>query len=636
MKTFTKQTGSQMGAGMSRGFKAGLGSMRKQIGGMAGSLKGHLKTALTFGGTLGLGALLKEAVEAQSAYRDIEFSLSKIPEAMMSWQDIQTMINKSADDTGQRAEVLRDAFHDMFRSTGASKYAADAIGDVGLAATASGEGVDNLANAAQLMQRKFDIGSNDLKSGLVSFLQLTGSGGKSIDELTGRFAVMAGEAASAGMRGVPGLQQLLGLLINLDSTIGEKADPGLKAMFQTLKSGSAQLKGIQKMSGMKFSADMSGLDKIKKMLTTKRGRAAAEFGFKADARQVFDELAKPFDEAFKNAKAKGEKRADAVQAGLKAFDDALAESSTVTMTWKDIQKKASDRLKDDPAVQLRRSIDKVVMKFSDPKMIGAIDRLTDKLPMMAEKVADFIDWVSKNPWKAVAAGVGIKLGAGFASGMAASIAKQIAGAIGGTGAAGAAGAAGASGAGAAGAAGAGAAGAGLLAVGGAITAGAAVGVGTGLALNHFVFDPHSQSYADKLRSARGMGSLLTEASQNGSTAEHKLRLIEEVKAAKTALGTGRYTTENMMGELAAVFTDVKAPSDDIKEVMSNLNKTQIALMTMLQEQLKEGKQATKNTTEFSDALRAAGTGLRQFVPNGASGRGLNSLPNKPGADPVSG
>jgi hypothetical protein len=297
--------GWAMGRALSGPMKAGLANVGKSMKNTLNDLKRGFKQVMTLGGAFAGGALIKSGVELQSLYRDIEFSLSKIPGHAMSLLEIQKMTEVAADKSGQKTEKLAQAFHGIFEATGDAQFGADAIEAIGVAATASGEEVDSLASAAQLMQRKFGISSNEIEAGLASFIQLTGSGGKSLDELTGRFAVMAGEAASAGMTGVSGLQQLLGLLVNLDSTIGEKADPGLKMIFQTMKSGSAQMKRLSKESKMKFDADMSGLDKIRKLLTTKKGRAAAEVVFTADARQVFDTLAKPFDAAMEEAKDEG-------------------------------------------------------------------------------------------------------------------------------------------------------------------------------------------------------------------------------------------------------------------------------------------------------------------------------------------
>jgi hypothetical protein len=623
---------------MSRGFKAGLGSMRKQIGNMAGQFTSKLKGALTLGGALGSGALIKDAIDAQPAYLQLADALSTFSGEAMDAADVEKLIADVADETKVPINELIGTLSQLSSSAGRVDMA-------------------KLLERASSQARR--LGHNGEFIGRV-YTRLVAKGvadtAEEAENLTEQFNTL--------------FRRMLG--VDLDEAIAPADVAELAGFINTTGNSAAEMLKLISLGGENIAKDFGkaneiveelglslkqskGVDEMTKKLKLPKGaidsnrsalenmlaiadRGPKKFAAMADALagdiagQAMKEM---IGEEFLVLASRGKVGKKDWELRVKKLKDQLSDLGDLVVDRQKLEGQDA-RHKKTASASIDDALNKVKIAFSKPEMIDGIDRLAQHLPAFASGVADLVDWISKNPWKAVAAGVGIKLGAGFASGMAASIAKQIAGAIGGAGTAGAAGAAGASGAGAAGAAGAGAAGAGLLAVGGAITAGAAVGVGTGLALNHFVFDPHSQSYADKLRSARGMGSLLTEASQKGSTAKHKLRLIEEVKAAKTALGTGRYTTENMMGELAAVFTDVKAPSDDIKEVMANLNKTQIALMTMLQDQLKEGKQATKNTTEFSDALRAAGTGLRQFVPNGASGRGLNSLPNKPGADPVSG
>jgi hypothetical protein len=622
-----------MGKGLSKGLSKGVSSMTKSLGNTVRGITGQLKGALTFGGVLGGGALVKEALEAQSLYRDIAFSLEKIPGNLVTWQDIQKKIDADVDATHQKANMLSEAFHEIFRATGDFKYSSAAISDVGLAATASGEEVSSLATAAQLMSRKFGIGVGDIKEGLVSFLQLTGAGGKSIDELTGRFAVMAGEAAAAGMQGTEGLRQLLGLLINLDSTIGEKADPGLKALFQTMKSGSVQLKRVQDLSKMKFNPDVSGLEKIKQMLTTKKGRAAAEMVFTADARQVFDVLAKPFDDAFKKAQDRGESRAEAIKEGLSAFDKALEKSSTVTWNWSDVQKKASDRMKGDPALKLQDSINKVIQAFSKPKMIKAIDRVADKLPILAEKLAELISWIVDNPWKAVGAGIGLKLSAGFASGFASQIAKSlggtlkdaIAGAIKGSSGSGSlAGAAGASG--------------GVLGAVSAVAGAGLAGVAAGTVLHETVLNPRAENYAESLRRAQSMTSASVEAKQSSSTVAHKVGLIEDIRKAGSGLTDGKFVNmETGMGTLISMFTGAKSPMEELFQTVTDLSKAHADVTRQLSEQLRQESQKRRAVDDFNSSLKSAGQELRSLVPNGTgTTRGTQHLPMKPGSEPVKG
>ena len=599
--------GHAMARNLSGPMKAGILNVGKSMKNTLNELRNGFKQVMTLGGALAGGALIKSAVEMQALYRDIEFSLSKIPGHAMSLLEIQKMIEVAADKSGQGTEKLANAFHSIFQATGNAEFGASAVEAIGVAATASGEEIDSLAGAAQLMQRKFGISSSEIEAGLTSFLQLTGSGGKSLDELTGRFAVMAGEAAAAGMTGVSGLQQLLGLLVNLDSTIGEKADPGLKMMFQTMKSGSAMMKRLSKESGMKFDADTTGLEKIRSLLTTKKGRAAAELVFTADARQVFDTLAKPFDEAMGEAKEKGLNKAEALDAALAAFDKNIKDSSKVTMTYSDVQKKAADRMKDDPSVHLRRALDKVQRALAQPKMIGAINSLVGNLPVLAEKIADLVDWIVSNPWEAAAVAGGLKVGGSFLGGalpaggkaVAGSISKKLAKSNSEL---------------------AKKAGAAAKNVGGLATAAAGVvgalgaGVAAGTALNEFVFEPQNQQYSDQINAALGFSS-----KGAGGIEGKKKRLAQGRKLMESLSSPTAYlNTENVAGGFLAVLGQAEHPLKRFMDAFVNLSKEQDALAKTIKKQNQD--------------MRSGGS----MRPTGTTRGPIQPSPSRPGNEPVRG
>lgn len=609
-------------------LSAGLSSVKKSITGMFSSINSSVKGTLKLGASLATGVMVKRALDLQGIYRNISFTLAKLPGVAMSWEQVQGLINKSADETGQKSEAIADAFHAVVKATGNLSYSAASLDAIGTAATASGENTEHLAKAAELMNRKFNIGNKDIQSGLTAFLQLTGSGGKSLDELTGKFAVMAGEAAAAGMQGVPGLQQLLGLLINLDSTIGEKADPGLKAMFQTMKKGSVQLKRLQKEGRIKFDADDSGMDKIAKMLTTTKARAAAELVFTADSRQVFDTLAKPFDDAFKQAQSLGMSRAESVESGLKAFYENINKASQVTMTWNDVQQKATDRMAQDPSVKLRQAVEKVEQAFAKPKMISAIDTITEKLPVLAEKLAAAIEWIVDNPGTALATGVGLKIG-GAAVGGAASTA--IGNAIKKKAAAQAAAKAAAGGVGTAAAGG----GASLLVPAAAVAGAGLAGAAGGYALHKYVFDPMSKAHNKKVADAGNLSNAAFNATSGGNL-EEKMAVLQDVKNARANLGKGKYTTEYMAGSVASVFTDIESPAARLARTQQDLLEVQIRLLESIQKQKSAQSDSTDQVERFTRELGQAGDTLRTVIPGGGGPRGVNHIPSKPGADPVKG
>jgi hypothetical protein len=416
-------SGRMMGRAMSAPLSAGLNSAKRSLADFGSSLKTTIKSYGTLAGTIATGLLTKNALELQGVYRNLAFDVAKLNGEAMTWQDVQKDVDTATEATGQRARDMANAFGDVYRATGDLDFTRQTLEAIGTAATASGEETSNYATAAQMMMRKFDIAARDVPDAMAAITQQVNSGALGLDGLNNRFGMLAGEAKEAGMTGVGGMTELLGLFRQLDSNLGEKLTPALTLMFQTMKSGSTYAKAFGKV-GVDFKPDESFREKFKKLLSGK-GRILAEATFTGASRTAFDLLAKPFDKALKEAQEKGLKKAAAVDTALKAIDEAFHEASKTTWDYAELQRRAQKRMADDPSVKMRMALNRLERAFSQPKMINAIEKLADKLPILADKLADFVDWAVDNPWKAVGAVAGAKV-AGPAIGAAAGTAGAMA------------------------------------------------------------------------------------------------------------------------------------------------------------------------------------------------------------------
>jgi hypothetical protein len=416
MTAVAATTGAKMGAALSGPMKAGLASAAGTMKTMMGGLAGHMKTVASLGGAFAVGKFLSDAVKMQTAYRNIAHNVNKISDGAVDWKTIQASIAPIADKTGQTVQDMATSFDTVFQATGDLEYTKKAMEAIGTAATASGEDATKYAQAMQLADRKFGVGVNETEAAVAAFDAKIGIGGAGIDDLNNKFAVMAGEASAAGMSGVTGMNQLLGVMLKLDSSIGEKASPGLKAMFQYLKNNTAQLKKLEKDASIKFEPDMTAFEKIRAMLQSEKGRVAAEMTFTADRRVVYDTLAQPFQDAYKQAVAQGKSTKEATQIGLKAFDKSIQEMSGSTGKFSNLQEQAAQRMKEDPSVIMRKALNKMATAFQDDKMLGAIEKMAKILPGVADGFVKLLDWVMNNPLLAAGGYVGARVGISFAQG----------------------------------------------------------------------------------------------------------------------------------------------------------------------------------------------------------------------------
>lgn len=409
------RVGTQIGRAISVPLKAGFAAGRNAAGALMNDIKGALKAATSLGGAIGAGAGVKNALEMRSIYADLAFNISKTGKEAVTWQQIQTAIEPVALRTSRTSHEMAGAFKEVFEATGDAEFTKASMDTIADAANATGYSVTQLANAAQIMQRKFGASTQDMPDMMAAFVEKVGVGGASIDSMGPKFAAMAGEAAAAGLKGKEGMSTLLGVMVALDSRVGEKAAPGLKMLLERLKKGSSELKNIEKKSKLEFGADTSAFDKIRAMLSGK-GRTVIEASLTGDSRTVFDELAKPFDEAMRKAKEGGATTKEATAAGLAAFDKAMEEAGRSSLTAAKIAEDSQKR-QEEPQRKLQKAMETFYQAFTKPEMLSAMDELSQSLPKLAEGMAKIVEFVTRNPLLAGGLYAGARVG-GSAAGAA--------------------------------------------------------------------------------------------------------------------------------------------------------------------------------------------------------------------------
>jgi hypothetical protein len=623
----TVTAGKAMGRALKEPINAGLKSAGKEIGSMFSDLKSGLKTVGTLGGALAIGTFVKDAVNLQRMYGDIASQVNKVAGNTETWQSVQKMIETEVGATGRKAEELGAVFMEVFKETAEADTAARAMRAIGFAATDTGHSVDTLATATQIAMTKWGIKTPE--EALARIIQGTGVGGKQIDQLSGSFEMLAESAAGAGATG----GETMSLMLNLITSMGDKAEGGFDMMFKTMKMGTSQMAKLQKAMGtkFKFTSDMSALDRIRATFTSVQGRKTAELMFKGNARIVYDQLAKPFDEAYKSAKAANLSNAEATTAGLKEFDSYLAEASQATLDLTASQRNAEQRMKDDPGLKLDMAIEKIRLKFASPQVLGMLDQLADKLPAFADAIVGIIDKILANPWESLAVVVGGKLAIAFggsliseaiAAGMkglfarmaavqAASTAASVA-----TGGATSLGVGGAVGAGAAGAG----TGAGAVAVTGAIVAGAvlaagAVGAGAGYGIYKYGgVEKRQNREFDALTEARE--DLMSTSNVNAKDTKPEIEAaLSRIRQAKVGLDQSS-SWNSIVGSVAGAVTGQANPFTKTEAELTN----EEARLKMALRKLAEG------TEKVGEVMNKVSTT-----------RGVINPPNSnPGAKPVTG
>jgi alkylhydroperoxidase/carboxymuconolactone decarboxylase family protein YurZ len=372
------------------------------------------------GGTIATGMLVKDAVELQTLFRDISFLVERVPGQLLSWEQVQEMVTRSAARTGQTTKDMALAFREVYSATGDLQYSVESLDMIGVAATASGKSTVELATIAHMLQRKWGATGETMNDYMARFIEKLDRGGLGLDQLSARFDIVAGEAEAAGMTGAKGISQLFGILEELDKRMGAgMAARGLKTLLMYLKNGTTQLERFEKAAGkkFKFGIDETPFEKIRKILADPKMREQSMKVFTEMAGTTFEEMAKPFTEAYQGALKEKKSEKQAIEEGLIAYDKMIEKIGASSYTFDKLQDSFQVRKAEDPGVKLRTALNKVRDAFSQPKMVEAIEELADKLPVLADKLAEFIAWVIDNPWKTGALAIGGRVGAPMMSGM---------------------------------------------------------------------------------------------------------------------------------------------------------------------------------------------------------------------------
>ncbi len=388
------QSASRKSSGFFAAMKTGFGGAKNALGELGGQLRTVLSTAATLGGTLSVGAAIKEASDATSSYKDLAFAIRAGTGASVTWQQVQQDVESVSGRWKRSNKEVADSFAAIFAETGDLEFTKKAIDSVAMAATASGK---NLTGVAGTLNEKFGIGADGIDDALAAVQELGNQGGVSVEELGEKLGFVGASAKLLGMQGQQGLQQILGMLNMADDAIGP---PRQKfAALSSLLEGMAdpgKMKEIQKALGVQLLDGKGGvksdaMDRILAKTKGQQGELAKVFS--GGELKLISSLGESFSKGFTSAE--GDVKAKTA-AGISAYRAALLEAGKVSLTGADQQREAIERLKD-PQRQLQDAMNRFTKAFQQPEMIDAIDKVAKAAPQLAQTFASLISFATKHP-----------------------------------------------------------------------------------------------------------------------------------------------------------------------------------------------------------------------------------------------
>lgn len=430
------ENAAKKASGLGGAFSKALGAVKSDFAALGGQIKGLLGTAATLGGAFSFGSGLKQAVNLQAGFSELAMRMELTGKETTKWADLQKSAQAAASITTRTTDEMRESMAKVYSGTGNKRFAVESMEAIGMAATASGKSVGDMAELAGMLHKKFGAAATDLPGMLERIVEQADSGGQSFEDLKANLEDMASTAQRAGVKGAEGLTFMMSAAKALNDKLGAgKASAGLKGIFETLENTKEKNVAVERLinapnminimqrnaKAVRFGENDSAMSKTRRILgmytdhtdeltamtnplAAKRGGVAvSQFKdmFSGDSKRVMTELMAPFEETFKKARSGGKSESEARKLGLAAFDENIKKLSTSTATGAKLQEAAAAKA-NEPAAKLRQALETLQQSFQKPEIVQAINDLAAALPALAKAISPLLTWATKNP--ALAAG----------------------------------------------------------------------------------------------------------------------------------------------------------------------------------------------------------------------------------------
>lgn len=368
--------GSALGASLSRGAAVGFSALRAGYA----RVRSAMGTALQVGGigaVLGLGAMANEAIQARTNFASLSFALERGRGVLISWQDLQARAQASSGQWAKNNTELAATMKDVFDTSGDINFSLDTMEKIAMASRATGVEMRKVGGLVGALNQQFGLTADEAGNAIGAIFELGNQGGLSFEEISASLSKLGSVAKQAGLEGREGLQELVGLANEMVAAAGsgQGAVESMSMILGRLAGDVNVRKNLDKQLGI----DVEGKSPIQlfREMVIKTNAEADELG------KVFTEKGRIISAAFKG----------------KDFDEIVRrarESSTDEAT---LREKAAQRMAE-PAAKFEAAIEKVRQKLTSPEVIGAIEKLADVLPKVADLFTDLVDFVGNNPFTA--------------------------------------------------------------------------------------------------------------------------------------------------------------------------------------------------------------------------------------------
>ncbi len=382
---------------MLAGAKKGLGAAKSAAVDLGGSLKSAVGQALTLGGALSTMGGAHQAVTLNSLYKDTAFAIRTATGEAHSFEQVQADVEKTANKWKRTNEEVARSYDDIFRQTQNLDFTRAATDAVSAVANATGKSHDLLGKLAGDLGQKFNVSAAEIGDALASVVS-TGR----IEELSQNMHEIGAAAHGMGLTGAAGLAKYIGMLELAKGSMKDvpTAVASLRGLTEPLENLEAT-KGIEQKLKIKLRTDDGQVrkDALQEILKATGGqRQELAQIFSGDTLNLVSDFGKAYQKGFDSLGGTFKEKSEA---GIVAFNKALADASKGKITFAEIQEEGAKRLEDTQR-KFADAMNKFVDAFAKPETIAAMEKMAASMPKLADAIAGLVEFGVENP--ALAAG----------------------------------------------------------------------------------------------------------------------------------------------------------------------------------------------------------------------------------------
>jgi hypothetical protein len=415
IKGQTDRTGRELGSSLKNGMNAGFRGAFESIKSGFQAVKTFVGGLGLFAGVVGIKEQVGHAIRMEAGYRKLAFAIRSGTGEAIKWRDIQQDVQGLALETGQSTEDLSHGYATLFKEVGKAAFARSGIRSIATAATATGESIATLTEITGVLNEKFGVTADQLPDTLAAVVSLGNKGGVTVEQMAEKLGIVGASAKAAGLEGQQGFAKVIALLNVADKSNGslKKGISAVSGIIDTLGNKAERSKVLMRVGLNPSQVKGDATDQLGQIIKKTGGnKDRLGIAFQGEQLKLVADLGKTYATVFKETKGDIQTKG---AAALAAYREKIDQAGKSQLVGADLQKQAAVEM-ESAEKQIAVAMTKLEQTFSKPELLGAVTKLANTLPGLADAFEKVVSFASDNPVGAAGVGVAALGAKGFMEG----------------------------------------------------------------------------------------------------------------------------------------------------------------------------------------------------------------------------